>query len=77
MNTSELTDLQDLKNTFTRLGIPFKEEVDDGHLYKEGMYHIRKVVVSITIEEGIGYSGSNAIFYFLPDGTFLSHGVWG
>lgn len=60
-----MNDLEKLKSTFTDIGIEFVTED-----VKHEAYNVR-----IVINEGIGYSGFLADFYFL-DGKFVNHGVW-
>lgn len=64
----ELTDQELLAATFTKLGIPFT--TDKPELIGPGIPH------AIEIDEGQGYNGFVANFYFDSAGKCTGHGCW-
>ena len=74
-----MTDIEKLKNTFTEIGVEFKEQtaLDEwGEDITTRAYDDEcKFDTSIKLSNGIGYGGFECDFYFL-NGKYQGHGVW-
>lgn len=74
-----MTDLEKMKNTFTELGVEFKEKTAKEE-YNEDITTSSydgdaTWDICLKLDNGIGYYSFECDFYFL-DGKYLTHGVW-
>lgn len=73
-----MTDLDKFKELFSSVGLKFTEA--ESTISKTGIkrfgVNLDEFTKRLSIDEGIGYSGFGADFYFDKSGKFVGHGCW-